>query len=145
MVTVLFNPCSKELNRSPYDGPRGVLGLASAVGHPHGVTRRTRCRCDPGRASGVCWPTRGYRHDRNDEPGASEPLPRNRRPDFIVRIDDGHGEEDPPNLIIEVTGEPKKEKEARTATARTLWVTAVNNRGASGGGLSWKSLTRMMM
>jgi type III restriction enzyme len=48
-------------------------------------------------------------------------------PDFLVRIDDGHGIEDPLNLILEVTGERKKEKEAKTATARTLWVPAVNN------------------
>ncbi len=50
-------------------------------------------------------------------------------PDFLVRIDDGHGEEDPLNLILEVTGERKKEKEAKTATARTLWMPAVNNHG----------------
>ena len=52
--------------------------------------------------------------------------------DFIVRIDDGHGEEDPLNLILEVTGERKKEKEAKTATARTLWMPAVNNHGGFG-------------
>jgi hypothetical protein len=36
-----------------------------------------------------------------------------------------HGEESL-NLIIEVTGEKKKEKAAKVATARTLWVPAVN-------------------
>ena len=53
-------------------------------------------------------------------------------PTFVVRIDDGHGEEDPLNLILEVTGERKKEKEAKTATARTLWMSAVNNHGGFG-------------
>ncbi len=53
-------------------------------------------------------------------------------PDFIVRIDDGHGKDDPLNLIIEVTGERKKDKEAKTATARKLWVPAVNNHGGFG-------------
>ena len=53
-------------------------------------------------------------------------------PDFIVRIDDGRGKEDPLNLILEVTGERKKDKEAKTATARTLWVPAVNNHGGFG-------------
>ena len=33
---------------------------------------------------------------------------------------------------LEVTGELKKEKEAKTATARTLWVPAVNNHGGFG-------------
>jgi len=31
-----------------------------------------------------------------------------------------------------VTGERKKEKEAKTATARTLWMPAVNNHGGFG-------------
>ncbi len=53
-------------------------------------------------------------------------------PDFIVRIDDGPGIDDPLNLILEVTGERKKEKEAKTATARTLWMPAVNNHGGFG-------------
>ena len=35
--------------------------------------------------------------------------------------------DDPLNLILEVTGERKK-----AATARTLWVPAVNNRGGFG-------------
>jgi len=36
------------------------------------------------------------------------------------------------NLIIEVTGERKKDKEAKVATARNLWVLAVNNQGGFG-------------
>ena len=53
-------------------------------------------------------------------------------PDFIVRIDDGHGPDDALNLVIEVTGEKKKDKEAKAATARSLWVPAVNNQGSFG-------------
>ncbi len=53
-------------------------------------------------------------------------------PDFIVCIDDGHGPDDLLNLIIEVTGEKKKEKAAKVATARTLWVPAINNHGGLG-------------
>ena len=51
-------------------------------------------------------------------------------PDFLVRLDDRSGE--PLNLILEVTGEKKKEKASKTATASTLWVPAVNNGGAFG-------------
>jgi type III restriction enzyme len=47
-------------------------------------------------------------------------------------LDDGRGPLDPLNLIIEVTGEKKKEKAAKVMTARTLWVPAVNNHGAFG-------------
>lgn len=48
-------------------------------------------------------------------------------PDFIACMEDGHGADDLLNLIIEVTGEPKKDKQAKVATAKTLWVPAVNN------------------
>jgi type III restriction enzyme len=53
-------------------------------------------------------------------------------PDFLVRLDDGRGRDDPLNLIVEVTGERKKDKEAKVATARALWVPAVNNHGGFG-------------
>ena len=43
---------------------------------------------------------------------------------------DGHG--DSLNLILEVSGEPKKEKAAKVAAARTLWVPGVNNLGQYG-------------
>ncbi len=57
---------------------------------------------------------------------------RNYVPDFIARVDDGHGSDDLLNLIIEVSGERDKEKEAKVETAETLWVPAVNNAGAWG-------------
>lgn len=53
-------------------------------------------------------------------------------PDFIACIDDGHGDEDLLNLLIEVTGEKKKDKAAKVATAQTLWIPAVNNHGGFG-------------
>ena len=53
-------------------------------------------------------------------------------PDFIACIDDGRGPDDLLNLIIEVTGEKKKDKVAKVATARTLWVPAVNHHRAFG-------------
>jgi type III restriction enzyme len=53
-------------------------------------------------------------------------------PDFIAALDDGRGPLDPLNLLIEVTGEKKKEKAAKVMTARTLWVPAVNNHGSFG-------------
>jgi len=46
-------------------------------------------------------------------------------PDFLVRVDDGCGE--PLNLIIEVSGASRRDKEAKVATARDLWVPGVNN------------------
>jgi len=55
---------------------------------------------------------------------------RNYMPDFIVRLNDGR--EDPLNLIVEVTGERKKDKAAKVSAARNLWVSAVNNHGGFG-------------
>ncbi|MCU0613455.1 MAG: DEAD/DEAH box helicase family protein [Desulfobacterales bacterium] len=52
---------------------------------------------------------------------------KNYIPDFIACIDDGHGKDNLLNLIIEITGEKKKDKAAKVSTARTLWVPAVNN------------------
>ncbi len=57
---------------------------------------------------------------------------KNYYPDFLVRIDDGHGTEDLLNLIVEVTGEAKKDKAVKVSTARTLWVPAINNHGGFG-------------
>lgn len=54
---------------------------------------------------------------------------KNYYPDFLVRITQGEG---PLNLIIEVTGEKKKDKVVKVATARNLWVPAVNNHGGYG-------------
>jgi hypothetical protein len=47
-------------------------------------------------------------------------------PDFIVRAKPDL------NLMVEVSGEAKKDKAAKVATARTLWVPAVNNHGGFG-------------
>ena len=51
-------------------------------------------------------------------------------PDLLVRFDDGGPE--PLNLIVEVTGERKKEKAAKVAAAQTYWIPAVNNHGGFG-------------
>ncbi len=53
-------------------------------------------------------------------------------PDYLINLDDGHGPDDLLHLILEVSGEAKKEKAAKVSTARTLWVPAVNNHGGFG-------------
>ncbi|MBN1344849.1 MAG: DEAD/DEAH box helicase family protein [Phycisphaerae bacterium] len=54
--------------------------------------------------------------------------PASARPDAAAPS----GPPDELNLIIEVTGEKKKDKAAKVSTARTLWVPAVNNHGGLG-------------
>ena len=55
---------------------------------------------------------------------------KNYYPDYIVKIKGKDGEI--VNLIIEVTGEKKKEKAVKVATARNFWIPAVNNHGGYG-------------
>jgi type III restriction enzyme len=50
-------------------------------------------------------------------------------PDYIVRMRTGS---DIVSVIVEVSGESLKDKAAKTSTARSLWVPAVNNHGAFG-------------
>jgi type III restriction enzyme len=77
------------------------------------------------------------RYVKNDHLGFTIPYTHNGEerqytPDFIACIDDGNGRGDLLHLIIEVTGEQKKDKAAKVATARTLWVPAINNHGGFG-------------
>jgi len=51
-------------------------------------------------------------------------------PDFIVRIRDAGG--DVLNVILEVTGERKKAKASKVATATDLWIPGVNAHGGFG-------------
>jgi type III restriction enzyme len=51
-------------------------------------------------------------------------------PDFIVRVKLNDGEY--LNLVLEVSGEKRKDKAAKVETAKSLWVPAVNNHGGFG-------------
>ena len=53
-------------------------------------------------------------------------------PDFVARVDDGRGPADLLNLIVEVSGEAKKDKAEKVATTETFWVPAVNAQGDFG-------------
>jgi type III restriction enzyme len=55
---------------------------------------------------------------------------KNYYPDYLVKISDG--KPDPINLILEVTGEKKKEKADKVAAARNLWIPSVNNHATFG-------------
>lgn len=57
---------------------------------------------------------------------------RRYRPDFIVRIDDGRGADDPLNLVVEIKGARDERDKDKAETMRTLWVPGVNNLGGLG-------------
>lgn len=49
------------------------------------------------------------------------------RPDFIVRVDDGHGADDPFNLIVEIKGYRREDAKEKKSTMDTYWVPGVNH------------------
>ena len=67
-------------------------------------------------------------------PYTFEGRPGNYVPDFLIRLRDAAstGPDDLLTLILEVSGEPRKQKQAKAATAEHLWVEAVNTWGGAG-------------
>jgi len=85
----------------------------------------------------------GVRYVKNRNLGFTIPYTfngeaKNNVPDFVACFDDAHGPDDLLNLLIEVTGEHKKDKAVKVAVARTLWVPTVNNRVGFGRWAFWE-------
>jgi type III restriction enzyme len=57
---------------------------------------------------------------------------REYRPDFLVRIDDGRGPDDPLILIVEVKGYRGENAKQKAETVRGQWLPAINARGDYG-------------
>lgn len=53
-------------------------------------------------------------------------------PDFIVLVDDGHGEDDLLHLIVEIKGYRREDAKEKKATMENYWVPGVNNDGQYG-------------
>lgn len=53
-------------------------------------------------------------------------------PDFIVRVDDGHGEDDLLNLVVEIKGFRGEDAKVKKETMDIYWVPGVNNLGTHG-------------
>ncbi len=53
-------------------------------------------------------------------------------PDFIVLVDDGHGDEDLLHLIVEIKGYRREDAKDKKATMEIYWVPGVNNNGQYG-------------
>jgi len=49
------------------------------------------------------------------------------RPDFIVLVDDGHGEDDLLHLVVEIKGYRREDAKEKKATMETYWIPGVNN------------------
>jgi type III restriction enzyme len=53
-------------------------------------------------------------------------------PDFIVLVDDGHGEDDLLRLVVEIKGYRREDAKEKKATMDTYWIPGVNNLRAHG-------------
>jgi len=53
-------------------------------------------------------------------------------PDFIVLVDDGHGDNDLLHLVVEIKGYRREDAKEKKATMETYWVPGVNHLGAYG-------------
>ncbi len=53
-------------------------------------------------------------------------------PDFIVVVNDGHGDDDLLHLIVEIKGYRREDAKEKKATMETYWVPGVNNLGTHG-------------
>jgi len=74
---------------------------------------------------------------RNDNLGLEVPYRYRSRartylPDFIVKIDDGHGPENPLNLVLEIKGYRKEDAKDKKNAMDTYWIPGVNNLGRYG-------------
>ena len=49
------------------------------------------------------------------------------RPDFIVKVDDSHGEDDLLNLVVETKGYRGEDAKVKKSTMDTYWVPGVNH------------------
>jgi type III restriction enzyme len=54
------------------------------------------------------------------------------RPDFIVLVEDGHGESDLLHLVVEIKGYRREDAKEKKATMETYWLPGVNNLGHYG-------------
>ncbi|MGL3794009.1 BPTD_3080 family restriction endonuclease [Pseudomonas aeruginosa] len=56
-------------------------------------------------------------------------------PDFIVKVDDGHGPDDLLSLIVEIKGYRREDAKEKKSTMGTYWIPGVNHLGSHG---RWK-------
>ena len=55
---------------------------------------------------------------------------RQYRPDFIVLVDDGHGDDDLLHLVVEIKGYRREDAKEKKTTMDTYWVPGVNQLGS---------------
>ena len=124
------------------DGDPSASRHRRGVGKPNlaSVTSTTRCLTATGKAE-FCRVAEAHPRVRayvkNQGLGFEVPyrcgsIARRYGPDFIVRVEDGHGEDDLLNLIVEIKGYRREDAKDKKLTMDTYWVPGVNNLGTFG-------------
>lgn len=131
----------------PYHPEGATRYVTFDTSRPTYATRPDRCHVNYVVADTDTWEQRMaialegmaevHAYVKNDHLGFTIPYTLNGEeheytPDFLVRLDDGHGPGDLLNLVVEVSGAARVDKDAKVATARSLWVPAVNHHGGLG-------------
>jgi len=80
---------------------------------------------------------RVHSYVKNDNLGLEVPYRygsenRKYRPDFIVRVNDGHGDGDLLNLVVEIKGYRGEDAVVKKTTMDTYWIPGVNHLGTHG-------------
>jgi type III restriction enzyme len=109
-------------------------------------TRHDRCHvnyvvCDSGWEAEFCRAAEANRRVRayvkNQGLGFEVPYllgatPKKYLPDFVLRVDDGHGDDDLLNLVVEIKGYRGEDAKDKANTMDAYWVPGVNNLGTYG-------------
>jgi type III restriction enzyme len=91
--------------------------------------------CEFGRVAESHPRVRAYAKNQNlglEVPYLYGSQPRKYLPDFVVTVDDGHGDEDLLHLFVEIKGYPREDARDKKRTMETLWVPGVNHNGEYG-------------
>ena len=118
----------RPLGDRRHDAATSTGSISTATGRPSSaVSPRPTRRCGP---------TSRTTTSASRCPTATAPRSRRYLPDFIVLVDDGHGDDDLLHLVVEIKGYRREDAKEKKATMDTYWVPGVNNLGTTAAGPS---------
>jgi hypothetical protein len=96
--------------------------------HEFGIFVRSEAELDRAKAA----VTRAGMASRGSFGASARSRPCSLPSDFIVRVDDGRGADDPLNFIVEIKGYRREDAKEKKSTMDTNWVPGVNHLGTYG-------------
>ncbi len=105
--------------------------LPHQLGRFSTATGRPSSAASPSRIP-ACAPTSRTTTSASKCPIATAPRRGKYLPDFIVLVDDGHGDDDLLHLVVEIKGYRREDAKEKKSTMDTYWVPGVNHLGTYG-------------